>query len=133
MATKDIVELKNNNGTIVYPKTTGEAVYVSTAEDLQTFLDNLHKALVYNIIPKEDKGVSLGKSGKTIKEIYVAKIIVGDSISAAGKTLSIGTVTANAVTATTITGSLTGSVIGNVNTETTADNETYKVWGAVAN
>jgi len=131
MATKDIVELKNNNETIVYPKTTGEAVFLSTGEDLQTFLDNLHKALAYNIIPKDDKGVSIGKEGKTIKEIYVAKIIVGESISATDKTLEIGTVTARTVTATNISGTLTGTVIGNVNAEDTATS--YKVWGAVAN
>lgn len=132
MATKDIVELKNNNETIVYPKTTGEAVFLSTGEDLQTFLDNLHKALVYNIIPKDDKGVSIGKDGKTIKEIYVAKIVIGDSISAAGKTIEVGTLTATNVSATKITGDLTGSVVGNVNRDDDTKT-TYQVWGAVAN
>ncbi len=132
MATKDIVELKNNNETIVYPKTTGEAVFLSTGEDLQTFLDNLHKALTYNIIPKEDKGVSIGKDGKTIKEIYVAKIVIGESISAAGKTIEVGTLTATNISATNISGSLTGSVVGNVNRDDDTKT-TYKVWGAVAN
>lgn len=107
---RDIVELKNNTGTIVYPKTTGEAVYLSTAEDLQTFLDNLHKALAYNIIPAVDSGVSLGKSGKQIKEIYVAKIVIGDSIDATDKTITAGTITATSIAAETITGKVYGAV-----------------------
>ena len=106
---KDIVELKNDSGIIIYPKTTGEAVYLLTGESLQAFLDNLHNALKYNIIPEADQGVSIGSSAKQVKAIYVAKVIVGDTIEAS-------TVKAN-------------QIHGNVNSSGT-DNT---VWGAVFN
>lgn len=123
---KDIVELKNNNGTIVYPKTTGEAVYLVDGDTLQTFLNALHNALKYNIIPAEDGVITIGKSGKQIKELHVAKVIVSDSIDAAGKSLQVGNITASSISASSgITGTLTGGV--------NADGENTKVYGAVFN
>lgn len=120
---KDIVELKNDSGIIIYPKTTGEAVYLLTGESLQAFLDNLHNALKYNIIPETDQGVSIGSSAKQVKAIYVAKVIVGDTIEAS-------TVKADYGDITTVKAN---QINGNVNWDGVAEAGTYKVWGAVFN
>lgn len=103
---KDIVELKNNTGTIVYPKTTGEAVYLVDGDTLQTFLDALHNALKYNIIPAEDGVITIGKSGKQIKELHIRKIVVSDSIDATGKSITAGSVTADIISATAVYGAV---------------------------
>lgn len=131
MANKDIVEFKNSTGVIVYPKTTGEAVYLKNEEDLQAFLDALHDALVYNIYPKENEAVSLGKDAKKFKDIYTNKIVVA-VISAPGGSMNIGTVTATSVSASTVSAT---TISGNVNSAGEADKGEAgkKVYGAVAN
>ncbi len=126
MANTDIVELKNSIGVIVYPKTVGEAVYLENEEDLQTFLDALHEALAYNIYPKENEGVSLGKEGKSFNNIYAKKIVVA-VLDASEGSINAGSISANTISATTIT--------GNVNSAGEADKGSAgrKVYGAVAN
>ena len=79
MAQKDIVEIKNQNGTTIYPKTTGEAITVKkdtsgNTEILDTFLNNLHSALEFDIIPQVDGTYSLGSSTKAFKEAYIDKL-----------------------------------------------------------
>lgn len=97
---KDIIELENETGTTIYPKTTGEAVYLATGETLQAFLDALHNALKYDIIPATGGAISIGTSEKKVKEIHVIKLVVSGNIEAAGQTLNIGTVKAAGITAT---------------------------------
>lgn len=111
---KDIIELENETGTTIYPKTTGEAVYIrpnensDVVEALQTFLTKLHEALRYDIIPANDEAISIGTSEKKLKEIHVLKIVVSGNIEAAGQTLNIGTVKAAGITAT---GEISGSAV----------------------
>lgn len=131
---KDIVEIKNDSGIIIYPVTTGEAVYVSTGETLQEFLNGLRTALKYNIIPETDQTVSFGNSSKQIKAIYVAKIIVSDTIETSNIKATYGDfTTAKAETVNAETVNATKQINGNVNWDGVAEAGTYKVWGAVAN
>lgn len=115
---KDIVVLKNNNETIVYPKTTAEAVFVATGEDLQTFLNNLHNALNYNVVPETTENISLGNSTHKFVNIYVVNVYTSN-------------VEASSVKASTIqaTNYFSGNLNGNVNSKGTGNT----VWGAVFN
>jgi len=116
---KDIVELKNSTGFIVFPKTTGEAVYLADGRDVEAFLKALHEALEFNIVPKANETVSLGTSEKKFKELRVKKIYVVE-LEATGGSINVGTLNATTVVATNLN--------GNVNSSGT----TNKVYGAVA-
>ncbi len=116
---KDIVELKNSTGFIVFPKTTGEAVYLADGRDVEAFLKALHEALEFNIVPKTSETVSLGTSEKKFKELRVKKIYVVE-LEATGGSINVGTLNATTVVATNLN--------GNVNSSGT----TNKVYGAVA-
>ena len=127
---KDIVVLKNNNQTIVYPKTTAEAVFVATGEDLQTFLNNLHNALNYNIVPETTETISLGNSSHKFVNIYVVNVYASN--------IEASSVKASTIQATTyfsgklngsLAGNVTGDLTGNVNSKGTGK----EVWGAVFN
>lgn len=116
---KDIVELKNSTGFIVFPKTTGEAVYLADGRDVETFLKALHEALEFNIVPKTSETVSLGTSEKKFKELRVKKIYVVE-LDASGGSINVGTLNATTVVA--------NSINGNVNSPDTEN----MVYGAVA-
>ena len=127
---KDIVVLKNNNETIVYPKTTAEAVFVATGEDLQIFLNNLHNALNYNIVPETTETISLGNSSHKFVNIYVVNVYASN--------IEASSVKASTIQATTyfsgklngsLAGNVTGDLTGNVNSKGTGK----EVWGAVFN
>lgn len=123
---RDIVELKNSIGVIVFPKTTGEAVFLTSGDDLQTFLNNLHNALTYDITPKETNQKSLGTSTKRFKQIYVGtvnadKVYANVQGNVTGDTS--GTHTGN------VNGNTSGTHTGNVNSAGTG----YRVYGAVFN
>lgn len=118
---KDIVELKNSSGFIVFPKTTGEAVYLADGRDVEAFLKALHEALEFNIVPKTSETVSLGTSEKKFKELRVKKIYVVELDASGGSLSNVGTINANTIVA--------NSINGNVNAPGTDDK---KVYGAVA-
>ena len=127
---KDIVVLKNNNETVIYPKTTAEAVFVATGEDLQTFLNNLHNALNYNIVPETTETISLGNSSHKFVNIYVVNVYASN--------IEASSVKASTIQATTyfsgklngsLAGNVTGDLTGNVNSKGTGK----EVWGAVFN
>lgn len=117
---RDIVEVKNSTGIIVFPKTTGEAVYLADGRDLEAFLKALHEALEFNIVPKTSESVSLGTNDKKFKELRVKKIYVVELDASGGSISNVGTLNANTVVA--------NSINGNVNASGTSN----KVYGAVA-
>lgn len=106
---RDIVELKNNNGTVVFPKTAIDAIYMEDGRTLKEYLEDFLNELKSDIIPATTDIRKIGTTEKRVKEVVTKKLVVEEisaanaTVNATGGSLSIASITA--------TGNITGATV----------------------